>query len=181
MAALVFRRATIDDTRAIAELHARSWQQNYRGAFSDTYLDDEALADRMKVWADRLGHPAVHQLVYVAEFEKCVVGFICAFFKDDVQYGTLVDNLHVSSEMKGKGIGKQLMNLIANEIKRGQHEQGMYLWVLEQNSGAHRFYTALGGEKKETVPGHDIGDRSVMKVRYYWSSMEKLLSKTTLT
>lgn len=142
---LVFRKATISDISAIAELHAISWQQNYRGAFSDTYLDKEALDDRMEVWADRLTNPATNQFVCVAEHDNSIVGFVCAFFNDSDAYGTLLDNLHVSSAMKGKGIGKQLMGVVADKINLGYAEKGMYLWVLAQNLGACDFYKALGG------------------------------------
>lgn len=38
---LVFRKATIAYANDIAELHTTSWQQNYRGAFSNSYLDKE--------------------------------------------------------------------------------------------------------------------------------------------
>lgn len=174
---LVFRKATIADAVAIAQLHATSWRQNYRGAFSDTYLDEEALDDRMQVWADRLTNPPMNQFVCVAEYDNSIVGFVCAYFNDSSEYGTLLDILHVSLEMKGKGFGKQLMGLVAREIDINYPEKGMYLWVLDQNLDAHYFYEALGGEKIETVEGHDISDRPVMKVRYYWPSMETLLTK----
>ena len=38
---LVFRSATEKDAKGIAALHAKSWQQNYRGTFSDYFLDKE--------------------------------------------------------------------------------------------------------------------------------------------
>lgn len=176
---LVFRNATIEDAPVIAELHATSWQQNYREAFSDTFLDKEALNDRMQVWVDRLKNSNANQFVCVAQYDKSVVGFVCAFFKDSFAYGALLDNLHVSSAVKGNGIGKRLVSLVANEIKINYPETGMYLWVLEQNSGARHFYRALDGEKKETIESHDIGDRPVMIIRYYWPSMVELLAKVT--
>lgn len=176
---LVFRKATISDISAIAELHAISWQQNYRGALGNTFLDEEALDDRLQVWADRLNYPAANQFVSVAEYNKSLVGFVCAYFNDSAAYGTLLDNLHVSLAMKGKGIGKRLVSLVANEIKANYPQTGMYLWVIAQNSGARHFYDALDGEKQETVERHDIGDRPLILVRYYWPSMEKLLTKVT--
>lgn len=133
----------------------------------------------MEVWAGRLTNPAANQFVCVAEYDKFIVGFVCSFFNDSDTYGTLLDNLHISSAMKGKGIGKRLMGVVADEINLGYAEKGMYLWVLEQNLGALGFYKALGGEQKETVVGHDIGDRPIMKVRYYWPPMVELLAKMT--
>lgn len=172
---LIFREAITSDAPNIAQLHATSWKQHYRGAFSDVFLDTQASDDRFRVWSDRLNDAKSNQFVSVAEIDSSIVGFVCAYFQDDNRYGTLLDNLHVSRAMKGKGIGKQLMGLVAKEIQMGYPESGMYLWVLEQNSDAHKFYEAMGGQKIETVVGHDIGDRPVMKVRYYWPSVEKLL------
>src|SRR5205807_3917990 len=44
-----FRHATADDAAAMARLHTQSWRENYRGVYSDAFLDDEALADRVAV------------------------------------------------------------------------------------------------------------------------------------
>jgi hypothetical protein len=49
-----FRHATADDVAAIARLHAQSWREHCRGAYSDVFLDGEALADRLAVWGGRL-------------------------------------------------------------------------------------------------------------------------------
>jgi hypothetical protein len=46
-----FRHAAPDDVAAIARLHAQSWRGHYRGAYSDAFLDGEAFADRLAVWA----------------------------------------------------------------------------------------------------------------------------------
>ncbi|WP_209404777.1 GNAT family N-acetyltransferase [Pseudozobellia sp. WGM2] len=174
---LEFRKATIKDSKAIAELHARSWQQNYRGAFSDEYLDNLAREDRIKVWSERLNNPKANQQVLLAIHQSSLVGFICAYFDDSEKYGTLVDNLHVSSELKGMGVGSQLIAMIAKEIKVNHTDSGMYLWVLEQNTAAHHFYKSLGGEVVETIPGNDIGDRQIIKTRYHWSSVQPLLDR----
>jgi len=114
---LIFRKATERDASSIARLHATSWKQHYRGAFSDTFLDTQALEDRSRVWSDRLINPVSNQFVSVVEHDASIVGFVCAYFQDSTEYGTLLDNLHVSMAMKGKGIGKQLMGIVANEIK----------------------------------------------------------------
>ena len=40
---MIYRNATPDDASTIAEIHTLSWQQNYRGIWSDEYLDDNLL------------------------------------------------------------------------------------------------------------------------------------------
>lgn len=172
-----FRTATKKDVKGIAALHAKSWQQNYRGALSDEFLDEKAPSERLNVWESRLGNNDADQHVIIADNDNEIVGFVCVFLNHSEKYGTLLDNLHVSSETQGKGIGRQLMNLAAEEIQRQLPDSDMYLWVLEQNVNAIGFYETLGGEKIETVEEMDIGDRPVIKTRYYWKSLEKLLFK----
>lgn len=43
------RQATIKDVAVIAELHAASWRQSYRGVLSDEYLARDVVADRKLV------------------------------------------------------------------------------------------------------------------------------------
>lgn len=174
---VVFRAATPSDSEGIASLHVTSWQQNYRGAFSDMFLDAEALIERRLVWQARLNENEPEQFISVAENEGAIVGFVCAYLNHSPEYGTLLDNLHVSSDMKGTGIGKNLMALVAKEADERYPHSGLYLWVLEQNEMAHNFYAHLNGKKIETVSGNDIGDRTILKSRYFWSDMKALLTE----
>jgi len=36
-----YRPAKPPEAEAVAHLHGRSWRENYRGAFSDTFLDGD--------------------------------------------------------------------------------------------------------------------------------------------
>lgn len=173
---LDFKKASLDDSQEIAALHALSWQQNYRGSFSDQFLDNEVGGERQIVWQERLGNPQSNQSVWVARLNGKLAGFICTFFQDDKTYGSLVDNLHVSPNMKGKGVGSQLLRVAAEEVKQKYPNTGIYLWVLKNNEGAHLFYKALGGKVIETVKGNDIGDLEIMKVRYHWNKAQDLVN-----
>jgi ribosomal protein S18 acetylase RimI-like enzyme len=178
---LVFREPTASDSGTIAQLHAQSWQENYRGAFSDSFLDDGVFSERSGVWAERFQRPNPKQLITVAELDGAMVGFACAYLGDHPKYGTLLDNLHVVSNAQGMGIGSKLMADIAKKNATQNPASGMYLWVLQQNKKAIDFYEAAGGEWVETVVGNDIGDREVLKCRYIWPSVgalyQRLISK----
>ena len=52
-----YREATEHDAGAIAALHADSWRRHYRGAYLDSYLDGDVVADRLEVWSSRLTPP----------------------------------------------------------------------------------------------------------------------------
>lgn len=172
---MVYRNATKKDIEGIAVLHAKSWQENYRGALSDDFLDNRALSDRMTVWRERLQNSDSEKQVIVAELDGKIEGFVCFFFEHNLSFGTLLDNLHVSLKLKGQGIGTKLMRIAAKAIDKMHPDSSMYLWVLEQNLDAIRFYEALGGKKLETVEEIDIGDLPVVKSRYYWKSVRSLI------
>jgi len=172
---VLYRNATEKDIAGIATLHAKSWQENYRDALSDDFLDNKALNERMEVWRDRLQKADAQKQIIVTESNSVIIGFVCVFFEHDEFYGSLLDNLHVHSKSKGQGIGTRLMFLAADAVNRRHADSGMYLWVLDQNLDAIRFYENLGGEKIETVKEIDIGDRPVVKLRYYWKSVRPLL------
>lgn len=173
---LIFREAVFEDYKYIAALHAKSWQQNYRKDFSAHFLDEEALKERLAVWEHRLKNPLPNQYVVIAALNDLMVGFACAFFDENSTYGTLLDNLHVVRESKGIGVGTKLIRLIAKQSLRYNNASGLYLWVLENNTSALKFYQHLGGKHVETVTGQDIGDKKVKKYGVTWKSAADLLA-----
>lgn len=166
-----FKSAVKNDYRAIAALHAKSWQQNYRGVFSDYFLDNEVLNERLEVWKNRLENPKDNQFIHVVEIEDSFVAFICGYIDDDPKYGTLIDNLHVDSKFIGQRIGERLM-IDAARLLNEKDKVSMYLWVLANNASAIRFYERIGGKPVETVNDFDIGDREITKTRYHWPNLK---------
>jgi predicted N-acetyltransferase YhbS len=138
-----YRAATASDTEAVAGLHADSWQRTYRGAYADSFLDGDVMADRLSVWAERLAQPRSDSITIVAEAdeepagEPAVLGFAHTFLDHDPVWGALLDNLHVSHDRARGGVGTRLMSETARELLRRDPGSDLYLWVLEQNtSGA---------------------------------------------
>jgi GNAT superfamily N-acetyltransferase len=169
-----FRHATRADAPAIARLHAESWRANYRGAYRDEYLDGDVFADRRRVWEARLSEPAPNQLVVLAEDGGELVGFACAYGGDDPRWGSLLDNLHVRPGHQGRGVGAALLAQVAAWCRASYADCGLYLWVLDQNQGAQRFYRRLGavdagGELSEPPGGGQIHGR-----RYVWKVVPAL-------
>ncbi len=168
------RPARQRDAPAIASLHAASWRRHYRGAYSDAYLDGEVVSDRLQVWRERLRCRDDRYRTYLSVDDGEVVGFIHLVLDEDPRWGALVDNLHVASPRKRAGIGTSLLVEGAAAV-RAQPSGGMYLWVLEQNRGAQRFYEARGGRRVARSwvrpPGGDptrlVGQPA--KLRYRWT------------
>lgn len=178
MTALRYRPAGADDVSAIAALHADSWRRNYRGAFSDAFLDGDVLADRLAVWTDRLQSspaPSARTIVAVAGDGR-VVGLTHVVLHDDARWGALLDNLHVAHSLKGRGVGTRLMAESARAVLDATPGDGLYLWVLEGNAGARAFYEARGGifaGREQDVPP---GGGMVIGLRYAWPDPSVLLA-----
>jgi hypothetical protein len=78
-----FRFAGADDAEQIAVLHADSWRRHYRGAYADSFLDGDVVADRRSVWSARLAASTNSETV-LAEHDGRLVGFIHVVFDDDI-------------------------------------------------------------------------------------------------
>jgi GNAT superfamily N-acetyltransferase len=170
-----YRRATFDDAAAIAAVHAASWRIAYRGALRDAFLDGDIEHDRWRVWEKRLSVASANQLVVVVEDKDRVVGFACAYGGEDEQWGTLLDNIHVRADQHGQGTGTHLMSEVARWCGAYYPDSGLYLWVVEQNAQARRFYEGLGA----TDRGGDLwvppGGGEVKRRRYVWSDVRRLV------
>ncbi|WP_042410392.1 GNAT family N-acetyltransferase [Streptacidiphilus carbonis] len=151
---LRLRTAVPGDAEQVALLHADSWRRHYRGAYADSYLDGHVLAERRAVWSSRLADPAPPgTLTIIAEDgDAALVGFVHTIFDADDHWGSLIDNLHVAHGRQRTGTGAALLTRAAEVVAARAAANSMYLWVLEQNTAAQRFYGALGGTSVETAP-----------------------------
>ena len=173
---ITYRTATLGDAEAIARLHARSWQQHYRGILRDAYLDEDVVDDRRSVWHERLQHPDDEQHVVVATEDDTLGGFVCTYAEHDPQWGALLDNLHVIPEWQGRGVGRALMQAAARWVEQQETAEGLYLWVFEQNTAARAFYDRMGGVNKETATVENPGGGEATIFRYVWPEVSALIS-----
>jgi ribosomal protein S18 acetylase RimI-like enzyme len=169
------RPAQFSDYQAIAKLHAKSWRQNYRGIYSDKFLEEEVEQDRLGTWHKRLKSPDNNQYVIVATDEDKIVGFACIYLNDDAIFGSLLDNLHVTSELKRSGVGKLLIKEGAKYINEKCISKKMYLWVYELNENARKAYEHMGAKNVETVDKHHAGQVSAKACRYCWEDVNVFL------
>ncbi|HEX3228068.1 MAG TPA: GNAT family N-acetyltransferase [Pyrinomonadaceae bacterium] len=170
-----FRDATLADAPRIAALHAASWRRAYRGMLSDEYLDTDLESDRTSVWIGRLTTPNPKQRVVLAESADQLAGFACAFGSEDSALGTLLDNLHVQHDFQRQGVGARLMMQIASWCQTDFAGEGLFLWVLEPNLKARRFYEHLGGIQagREVWQSPDGG--KIPSLCYAWRDLDSLM------
>ena len=170
-----YRLANQYDQLKIAQLHAKNWQESYRNAFTEDYLINRVMADRMAVWQKRFEKPNPNQHIILVEENNELIGFSCTYLKEDPIYGALLDNLHVSKNYKGKGIGKELMKCSAQWVYENNPVSKYYLWVLEKNTAAIDFYERLGGQQTESISEKMPDGEMAHVFRYVWIDLKLLM------
>jgi GNAT superfamily N-acetyltransferase len=174
--ALIIRPVAVSDALLLAEIHAASWRDAYRGLLRDAYLDSEVVADRISVWSERMQHADPACFGFMAEMDGTPAGFVFLRGADDAQWGTLLDNIHVLPHFKGRGIGLRLIEAAARETARRHPGERVYLWVFEQNLRARRFYARLGGRDAERVVQPAPGGGTLPEWRVVWDNPAQLLA-----
>jgi GNAT superfamily N-acetyltransferase len=179
---LRFRTAGHGDAKAIAALHADSWQRHYRIAYTDHFLEDEAAGFLLDIWTGRFDRPDPGRRTILAETDGSLVGLAHTVLDDNPAWGALLDNLHVAYGLKRQGVGTQLLSLTARTVLAERPGSGLYLWVLEKNVNARAFYDARGGSCVEAravlPPGGDQGrlNGKPIGLRYAWPDPSTLLT-----
>ena len=120
-------------------VHCTAWQEAYRGSVCDRYLDTmtvEATTARARQFPEN---------TLVAKDQEKVVGF--AVYSpsgdEDLTDAGEVVAIYVLSEYYGHKIGYRLMN---EAVSRLSEYNTIFVWVLEQNERAFRFYHRYGFE-----------------------------------
>jgi GNAT superfamily N-acetyltransferase len=169
---MALRRAVAEDEAAVARLHAESWRTAYRGILRDDFLDDSVVANRREVWSTRFAQLGREdQLILVSEDHGEIQAFACAFLDADPEWGTLLDNLHVIPGLKGRGLGRQLIAGVAENVRQHGDHSVLHLWVYEQNTQARGFYERLGGVITEVVAEAAPDGSQVNALRYAWREL----------
>ncbi|MEJ1238248.1 GNAT family N-acetyltransferase [Chryseolinea sp. T2] len=170
----ILRPATADDAMAIARLHAASWIIAYRGLLSDEYLDNDLAGERIAYWSKKIPLLSEREFIILAtDGQDHAAGFIAVMDQPEIGYSALVDNLHVRPDLKGQGIGKSLMQQAAR-VLLNSGRTSYYLWVLNGNDPACRFYESIGGVAADETTVH-FGGKDVKATRYVWETFDKVL------
>ena len=169
MSAISLTVASPADAEAIARLHAQSWRNAYRGMLADEYLDRHVVADRLEFWSTRFATVAPdRRLVLKAIGDGTLMGFVCVLLDAEPQWGARLDNLHVSPESKGTGIGYALFQAAREWLASVSPDTAMHLWCVERNHVARRFYDRQGGKIVETATRPVAQELAVPELRYWW-------------
>jgi uridine kinase len=142
--AMVIREATLEDARAIATIHVRSWQSAYQGIVPETFLRSLSIDAREARWRTILVESA--SATYVAEERETMLGWASVGKSRDADAATTTGELwaiYVGPEHWHRGAGRALWERGESRLKAsGFH--AVVVWVLKDNRRAQRFYEAVG-------------------------------------
>ena len=174
----ILRPATPGDCDALGAVHARSWQETYRGLLPDTFIDGLTAASRSALWRRVIdGAPVGETRVIVAECDGGVIGFGAITPQRDAAltaqgYATEITALYLLRAHRRKGIGRALVAALAGLVA-AQGAGGLALWVLDGNTQPADFYARLGGQI--VADKTDTRDAVVLKeTAYGWADAAAL-------
>ena len=143
-------------------VHCTSWQEAYRGIVCDRYLDS------MTVAATIARARQFPENTLIAKDKEKVVGFaVYGASKDEdlIDAGEVIA-IYVLSEYYDRKIGYRLMNEAISMLKE---YNTIFVWVLEKNERAIRFYHKYGFEfdgcKKQKNLGTPVSIVRMVKKR----------------
>jgi len=132
---------TDDNFAAIRAIAKEVWPVAYGAILSEAQLD--YMMDMMySIPALQLQAGDKKHRFILAKEEDRILGFAAFEFNYAKKPKTKIHKIYILTTAQGKGIGKQLIDFIANEAKQ-RHQKGLILNV-NKNNKAIRFYESIG-------------------------------------
>ena len=172
VAEVALRAATAADADAIADLHATSWQDAYRGVLPDHHLAGPIFEDGQRFWRQAMSRVGPDDIVLVAEQDGRLIAFVAARQCAEAGYDALIAHLHVRPELRRRGLGRRLLGAVAERLGARGHGSAC-LWVYDANEAAIRFYERLGGCAEEHG-FEDVAGTQIAQTRLVWRDLEAL-------
>ena len=160
-----FRDAVPGDAMLISRLFAASWRVAYRGIVPQHYLDrlpDEYWLPSVRAWL----MSGCFSAVLACEGDTAIGCVIFGRGRDEAyaDWGEIV-SLYLLPEHMRRGIGTALMQRALAAMRTDGYSR-FYLWAIEGNSAADRFYHKLGFRLTEEAVDYKIGGGDVRDIRY---------------
>ena len=150
-----------DDRMEISWVFEESWRFAYRGLLPQAYLDSIPEGH----WADGTDR-ADHETMLLTDGEKIagVVYYGPSRFEAFPGMGEIMA-IYLRPAYIGQGGGHQLLSAALEKLREQGYTEA-FLWVLEGNERAIRFYEREGFAATEHILGDNIGGRNVNERQY---------------
>ena len=148
-----------DDRQEISNIYEKSWKSAYAGIVPQAYLDSIPRGR----WASKIDSPGWITLVCELNGKLIGTSSVCRSRFDSFPEAGEVISIYFLPEYMHKGYGKQLFSAAIRELS--EYEE-IFLWVLEDNMNARRFYESQGFIVTDDIIEDDTGGKTLREVRY---------------
>lgn len=152
-----------DDRMAISRVYEESWKFAYKNIIPQDYLDSIPKGQ----WVTNLDDPARKTLVCIEDGMIVGTSSFCGSRLQQFDGWGEVISIYLLPDHMGKGYGKRLMESVIAELKKLGYED-VFLWVLEENERARRFYENFGFVPTDDFLDDNVGGRDLREVRYIY-------------
>lgn len=150
-----------DDRSTVSNIYEESWKYAYQGIVPQEYLDSIPKG----YWALNLDKEGVYSLV-MTEQGKLIgtSSFSKSRWTDFSDFGEII-SIYLLPGYMGRGYGRHLLNAVVSELQKLGFRD-IFLWVLEENIRARRFYEKCGFTSSGHSMEHEIGGKVLREIQY---------------
>lgn len=162
------RRARDADARGIAEVHVRTWREEYRDQLPGPFLNALSVDARESHWRTELQGLAADRRPWVGEADGQIVGFVASgTARDDSATPRTgeVYAIYVLPDCWDHGVGGSLLAHAERDLLLHGYNEAV-VWVVADNQRARAFYDLAGWQPDGGTRRDSIGGREVAEVRY---------------
>ncbi len=150
-----------DDRTAISKIYEESWRYAYKNIVPQDYLDSIEEGR----WVATLDICDWHTLLCIDDGKYVgTSSFSKSRFEQYPDCGEII-SIYFLPEYIGKGYGKELLQAAVSELKNQGYNE-IFLWVLDDNIIAKKFYEKQGFLPTENYIDDNIGGKELREVMY---------------
>lgn len=152
-----------DSRTEISNIYEQSWKYAYKGIVPQEYLDRIPSGQ----WCSVIDNPDRHTLVMLDGDKIIGTSSYCKSRFDHFKDRGEIISIYFLPEYIGRGYGRSLLEKAVGELKT-MGFNSVFLWVLEDNHRARRFYEKCGFKKNSEYLETNIGGKQLRELQYVY-------------
>ena len=152
-----------DDKMTISRIYEESRKYAYKGIIPQDYL--ESLPEGR--WVANLENSNGGTLVCVDNGRIVGTSSFCESRFSQFSGWAEIISIYLLPDYMGRGFGKALFDSVIVELKKMGY-RNIFLWVLEENLRARKFYEKEGFIMTDAYLDDNIGGKNVCEIRYIY-------------
>ncbi len=152
-----------DNKFAISRVYEESWKYAYKNIIPQSFLDSIPTGK----WASNLDKNGRKTLIMLENNEIIGTSSFCKSRFSEFQGMGEIISIYLLPQYIGKGYGTNLLHAAIAELKKLGYNE-IFLWVLEENYPAIKFYEKNGFVKTDKFIDDTIGGKPLREIQYFY-------------